>query len=145
MEGGQASQQQSSAAGSGSDMETEGSQQMTGAQEPQEYDTQAMQATVDSLQGRPVENAEGQEIGDVEDVVINGQNGQVGLVISSGGMLGIGSSEILAPVEEITFSDERLVWNTSRSKKELRNSEQYNAEGFNSIASDTGSEGISQR
>jgi sporulation protein YlmC with PRC-barrel domain len=60
---------------------------------------------VDDLIGADVRNAQDEDLGDVEDVVIDPQGGGVQYVIvSTGGFLGIGSEEVAVPWEHLRVS-----------------------------------------
>lgn len=85
---------------------------------------------ISSLTDRRLRTTEGDKIGKVDDVVVNRTNGEVGLVVSSGGVLGIGERQFLAPIEELSLVDDELIWNTTLSKKELRESHNYQPDDF---------------
>lgn len=88
---------------------------------------------VDFLIDKPVVNQAGLPIGEVEEVVVNTAGTQGGLVVSTGDRVGIGGSWVLAPAEEIELVGESLVWNTSSSLEELRYSQQFVPEDFETV------------
>lgn len=89
------------------------------------------QAPIESLQDKTVTNARGEKIGEVKNVVVNRDQGKVGLVVESGGVMGIGAKEILAPVDDVTLSQDNVVWNTEKTEKELKKTERFNkSEGY---------------
>ncbi|WP_230533147.1 PRC-barrel domain-containing protein, partial [Microvirga roseola] len=53
-------------------------------------------------------NARGNELGDVERVVL-GQDGRQYLVIGAGGFLGIGERNVLIPMDQVAMRGDRLV------------------------------------
>jgi sporulation protein YlmC with PRC-barrel domain len=57
----------------------------------------------DDVRGKDVYNAEGQRIGSVDDLYIDGQEREVRfLEVGAGGFLGIGEKHLLIPVEAVT-------------------------------------------
>lgn len=105
----------------------------------------------EALEDSPVVNEEGNKIGSISDVVVNNESGDLGLVVTTGGIMGIGATKIVAPVEEVTVTDDNVVWSTPKSKKELKQSQRYNPEDYNQItgrsqaADEARSEGLTQR
>lgn len=105
----------------------------------------------EALEDSPVVNADGQNIGTIADVVVNNESGDVGLVVTTGGIMGIGATKLVAPVQDITVTDDNVVWSTSKTKKELKQSERYNSDNYDRItgssqaAEDARSEGLTQR
>lgn len=74
-----------------------------GAEQTQAADTVA----IDQLMDKPVVGSDGEELGEVADVIIDPQTGEAQqLVISSGGFLGIGAKEIAVDFQEAQLSPE---------------------------------------
>ncbi|TVP82989.1 MAG: BON domain-containing protein [Puniceicoccaceae bacterium] len=74
---------------------------------------------VSDLTGMSVENAEGDKIGDVEKVYIDLENGRVvGVVLSTGGFLGMGSSSHVLALNEIQYdaANDKLRVNMDRDR-----------------------------
>ncbi|WP_119679096.1 PRC-barrel domain-containing protein [Indioceanicola profundi] len=71
--------------------------------------TASVDATsADNLLGRTVVGSDGEELGEVEDVILNASTGDVEqLVISSGGILGIGGKSIAVDFADATFDQEQ--------------------------------------
>lgn len=109
------------------------------------------QMPIDELKDKSVVNSAGEKIGSVEQVVVNNQSGEAGLVVSSGGMMGIGSSKLLAPVSEVTISGDNITWQTSKDKKALKDSEKFDSQNYQEVSEnyetlgEIGSEGLSAR
>lgn len=95
-------------------------------------------APLSSLQKKTVTNSAGEELGEVRDVVVNRERGEVGLVVSSGGVLGIGSKKILAPADELSLEEDNLVWQTEQSSDELKESAKYRSEGYEEVSNQYG-------
>lgn len=77
---------------------------------------------ITSLEGTQVLNREGQELGTVEDVVLSRQGNNPGIVITVGGILGIGGEDILIPLDQVALNNGRLIWETTMSTSQMRNS-----------------------
>lgn len=94
-------------------------------------------------------NAEGEEIGSIADVVVDNESGDVGLVITTDSVTGVDAGKVVAPVEEVTLTDKEIIWRTTKSKNELRQSDEYDPENYNKVSannpSDAPAQGISQR
>jgi sporulation protein YlmC with PRC-barrel domain len=81
---------------------------------------------VSELQGMKVNDAQGQEIGDIEDVVIDLQSGKVhAAVVEFGGVMGVGGKSYAFPMSEFQpgKNKNQLVLNVDKQKLE-------NTEGF---------------
>ena len=64
----------------------------------------------DDIRGRRVLDPEGEEVGEIEDLLIDHQDRKVRLLqVASGGILGLGATTFLLPVEAITRVSEEAV------------------------------------
>lgn len=73
------------------------------------------------LMGMDVRNAQGEELGEIQDIVFDLQSGRIGyVVLSVGGFLGVGEKYIALPPGALSPSvgDEKLVLNAEKSKIE---------------------------
>ena len=72
----------------------------------------------DDVRGRKVVDREGEEVGDVEGILIDEQERRVRfLEIGSGGFLGIGETKRLVPVDAVTrVEEDRVHIDTTRSQ-----------------------------
>jgi sporulation protein YlmC with PRC-barrel domain len=85
-----------------------------------------MQLSASSLNGTSVVNGSGDELGTIEDLMVDVATGRVNYaVLSFGGILGIGDKYFAVPMEAFSVDtrDERLVLNESKERLE-------NAPGF---------------
>ena len=85
-----------------------------------------MQLSATTLNGTSVRNADGEDLGKVEDLMIDVQSGQVNYaVVSFGGFLGLGDKLFAVPLQAMRVStkDESLVLNEPKERLE-------NAPGF---------------
>ncbi len=86
--------------------------------------------TAEELKGMAVVSLEGEEIGEIENVKLDEQSGEVQFVtISKGGILGMGGEEIAAPLGAFEFGDEQATLTVDQSK--LENVPQQTAEVTN--------------
>jgi sporulation protein YlmC with PRC-barrel domain len=105
------------------------------SQQPEQQQQQVSQASqqqqqdellVSDLKDKKVHDAQGQQIGDIEDVVIDLQAGKVhAAVVEFGGVMGVGGKSYAFPLSEFQpgQTQDQLVLNTDKQKLE-------NTEGF---------------
>src|SRR5918993_929158 len=68
----------------------------------------ARQFSVNQLEDMNVYNARGNQLGEVEDVLI-GPNNQTFLVVAYGGFLGLGERQVVLPLDRFQLQNDRLV------------------------------------
>lgn len=61
---------------------------------------------VSDLEGRDVFTQDGEEIGDVDRVVRHTQDGDIYVIVTDGGFLGIGEDEMAFPLDELQLSED---------------------------------------
>jgi len=79
--------------------------------------------SLDELQGMEVANVRGDDLGEVNDVIIDGSN-RVFLVVGYGGFLGVGEREVVLPLNRFEFSGDQLVIR-GMTDDQLRQQPQY--------------------
>lgn len=82
------------------------------------------QGELHALIGQDVRNASGDDIGEVNDVVM--VDGRPMLVVGVGGFLGIGEKEVTVPYDEATMSSDGL--QVPMTKDQLKTQPEYNAD-----------------
>lgn len=70
---------------------------------------QPWNVTVDDLDDMDVYGADGEEVGDVEEVLINASGEVVGITVEVGGFLGIGEKEVIVPLSDLNYVNGQLV------------------------------------
>jgi hypothetical protein len=76
--------------------------------------------------GVDVKNRSNDSIGEVEDLVLDMQNGEIlAVVISSGGFLGIGESHSAVPVSALSYDDNARTLSTRLTKEQLGKAPQF--------------------
>jgi sporulation protein YlmC with PRC-barrel domain len=94
----------------------------------------------DELIGSKVKNQQGEELGELSDLLVDVQNGQVGYgILEHGGTLGIGSSLTAVPMERFTFqpqgADQHPVVTASISKEELKTAPSFKSSEWPEVTS----------
>ncbi|WP_052480948.1 PRC-barrel domain-containing protein [Gilvimarinus agarilyticus] len=86
--------------------------------------SEAKQLQPDQLDGLDVVNRNGDDIGEVEKVIT--ENGRVTeVVVSVGGLLGIGDKEVLVDADNLQVTGNKVVWNTPMDKDAIDNLPEY--------------------
>ncbi|MGQ9424461.1 PRC-barrel domain-containing protein [Gilvimarinus sp. F26214L] len=88
---------------------------------------------LDELGNKSVVNAQGENLGSVEDIVVS-ESGQAGFVVSVGGVLGLGAEQAFIPVDETALQDDNIVWETPMNLQEISQNARYNADAYTSVA-----------
>lgn len=113
---------------------------------PQETDPQVQQAQtaetdplkslrIDQLEDQQVVSANGEEIGEVDQVVINQDRSEVGVVVSTGGgFFGMGGDRILIPLDDLSLQNNQLVWNSASDPSQVEQAGQYNPREYQQIS-----------
>lgn len=83
-----------------------------------------------SLKGTSVVNSTGQDIGTIEDIVIDSDSGDTSLVIATESLAGTSKVRVFAPLREVTIIGTTAVWDTFKTRRELQQSDRSN-EGLN--------------
>lgn len=74
-----------------------------------------------AMLGKPVRNAEGEEIGEVSDLIIDQEAGVVHPILEVGGFLGMGSVQVLVPLDELDLGqDSSLTLDATRENLKER-------------------------
>lgn len=74
-----------------------------------------------AMLGKPVRNAEGEEIGEVSDLIIDQEAGEVHPILEVGGFLGVGSVQVLVPLDELDLGqDSSLTLDATRENLKER-------------------------
>ncbi len=81
--------------------------------------------TAEEIIGRDVVNKNGEEVGQVETLVIQPDKGDVHAVISVGGFLGIGDRDVAVPLKELDFGTENVTLMSQQTKEDLEALPEY--------------------
>lgn len=81
--------------------------------------------TAEQIIGRDVVNKNGEDVGQVERLVIQPDKGDVHAVISVGGFLGIGDRDVAIPLKEMEFGEENVTLMSQQTKEDLEALPEY--------------------
>ena len=81
--------------------------------------------SAEQLIGAEVLNASGDEIGEVEDLVIGSDNKVETAIVQVGGFLGVGSKNVAVNIEQLRQSTGKKGFTTSMTKEELKTLPEY--------------------
>lgn len=95
--------------------------------------TNLMDKRVKEVEGVAVLNHEGTKIGKVEKVVLHRQDNQIHAIVSVGGFLGIGETELAMPLAEMSWKEGKLVAATSATKEQLKERQAYDETAYQKI------------
>lgn len=79
--------------------------------------------TADQLEGMNIYNAQNEEIGEIEDVVIGDGKAVIGIVASVGGFLGINESYVVLDPTSVAINNDNGTWkaHVDTTKEALQN------------------------
>ena len=113
--------------------------QIEQGQEPQLVIDQAnplYNLRVNDFEDYDVYNLNGEEVGEVEELVVDPQAKKLMAVLEVGGFLGLGEKEILVDFSELQLQNDRLVLNTAASEEELENRPEYEENRYVEVSDD---------
>jgi sporulation protein YlmC with PRC-barrel domain len=97
------------------------------------------------IKGTNVKNMQGQDLGQIEDVLIDPDTGQVRFVILEvGGFLGLGSTRVAVPLSafQITKEGNKPKWVLDADKEKLKNAPKVEGKNYQRLYSKTEAEPI---
>jgi sporulation protein YlmC with PRC-barrel domain len=100
-------------------------------QQPATQPEQAM--SIDQVLGSKVVNANGDEVAEIEDLVVD-QNQTHYAVLSVGGFLGIGDKKVAIPLEDLQLGEDEVYLMTSATEEQLEGMPEYDEEQFQPYA-----------
>jgi sporulation protein YlmC with PRC-barrel domain len=84
--------------------------------------------TASSIIGDSVESPKGEDLGKIDDLMINLHTGQVEYaVVQSGGLLGVGKKLFAIPFQELQINEDRELFVINRDKDYVKNSPGFDA------------------
>jgi putative membrane protein len=123
-------QQVTAAAGQGEQPDATAQQQSTeqqAATQPEE------QVNVEEVLGSQVVNTNGEEVAEIEDLVMD-QNQDLYAVLSVGGFLGIGEKRVAVPLEDLQLSEDQVYLMTAATEEQLEQMPEYDEQQFQPYA-----------
>lgn len=95
--------------------------------------TTVQEVPIADIEDRQVVNLQGEQIGEVEDVVVSQDGTKTGLVVSVGGFWNIGDKEIYVDLDDVAIRADQVIWETMASEEELENLPEYNEKDYVSM------------
>jgi hypothetical protein len=92
--------------------------------------------SLDDIEGETAYNNADDDIGRIKDVVMEEASGRLFVVVSAGGFLGIGNTEIVFPYEAVSMRDNRVHIATNISKDQLEERDDYDQSRFVAVPED---------
>lgn len=83
------------------------------------------QMSADELIGRDVVNANGEQVGDIEDIVMDAQGEAMYAVVSVGGFLGMGEKEVALPFDQLRLGADDAILMSEQSEEQLEQMPAY--------------------
>lgn len=95
--------------------------------------TELMGKTVRQVEGQGVHNAQGEQIGSISEIARNRQDRSVAAVISVGGFLGMGATQVAVPLSELRLEGDRVVIATAITEDELKSQPAFEAGQYETL------------
>lgn len=84
---------------------------------------------IDEIEGTAVRDANGESVGEIDEVVRGKTDGVLYFVTDVGGFLGLGEREVAIPASQFTRADDHLILNNA-TKAELESREQFSEDRY---------------
>jgi putative membrane protein len=127
----QTQEQVTAAAGEGEQPDAAVQQQESTQQQAATQPEQGV--SIDEMLGSSVVNADGEEVGQIEDLVMD-QNQSTYAVLSVGGFLGIGEKRVAVPLEDLRLGEDEAHLMTSATQEQLEQMPEYDEGQFQPYA-----------
>jgi putative membrane protein len=89
--------------------------------------------SIENLLGANVVNAKGDDVAEIEDVVLD-QSGKYYAVLSVGGFLGIGEKKVAVPLDELQLGKDKAYLMTAETEDQLKQMPEYDKEQYQPYA-----------
>ncbi len=86
----------------------------------------------EQLIGQNIYGSAGEEVGEIEDIVINRNARATAALVDVGGFLGIGGRRIAVPMEQLNMQGDRIVA-TGMTREQVRQMPEYQTNGWESV------------
>ena len=88
-----------------------------------------------SFEGEPVVNLQGETLGEIEDIMLDVRSGRIAyIVLSVGGLLGIGEKYFAIPWHALTLDTDRKCFVLDADKERLKNAPGFDKERWPDVA-----------
>lgn len=96
-------------------------------------DTRVYQVRIDDLEGEDVISSAGDDIGEIETILLDPSTNAPVVIVSMGGVLGIGAKEVAFPYDDFTISDDDVVLNTDLSEDQIDDMDAYDEADYEDL------------
>ncbi|MBA2780272.1 PRC-barrel domain-containing protein [Billgrantia kenyensis] len=92
---------------------------------------------VSEIEGMTVVNQQDEEIGDVQEVVRHDDSGDLYVVVTVGGLWGMGGDDVVLPLSEMILEDDQLVFQQPWDEDELEEqAQEYDEDSYSEVDDD---------
>lgn len=91
------------------------------------------QIRVSELEGEDVYNTAGEELGEIEEILLDPNANSPVVIISIGGLFGIGDRDLAFPYDDLSLTGDTIVLNTDMSEDDLENMEEYDETAYEEL------------
>lgn len=88
---------------------------------------------VDDLEGEGVINTTGEEVGEIEAILLDPVENAPVVIISVGGVFGIGDRELAFPYDDLTIAGDEIILNTTMSEDELKEMPEFDEDAYEAL------------
>ncbi|MBJ3776815.1 PRC-barrel domain-containing protein [Acuticoccus mangrovi] len=103
---------------------------------PVEASSVAMGVPFDELEGEVAYNDAGEKVGKITDIVMKQSSGELFLVVSAGGFLGIGDTDVVFPYESASISDDHVMIDTDLTAETVEDRTDYDESAYVEVPED---------
>lgn len=96
-------------------------------------ETMQYRIRVTDLEGEDVVNSAGEEIGEIEAILLDPNANAPVVILSIGGLFGIGDREVAFPYDDFSVSGDTVVLNTDMTQDELENMGEYDENAYEQL------------
>jgi sporulation protein YlmC with PRC-barrel domain len=89
--------------------------------------------SLEAALGSPVVNTNGDQVGKIEDVVLD-QTGKYFAVVSVGGFLGLGDKDVAVPLDELQLGEDETYVMTAATEDQLKQMPEYDENQYQPFA-----------
>ncbi len=93
-----------------------------------------MQMQVSELKNKPLISADGNNLGEISDIVQKKDDQSLHAVVAVGGILGVGQNRVTLPVEDLHARGDEIVTSDKLTQEELDQRTAYNADDYDSVS-----------
>ncbi len=105
------------------------------------YTATELRGRADELIGKDVVNRNGNQVGDLENIVVDRQTNQPYAVVEVGGVLGIGAKNVVIPFDQLQVGEDKITLMSQKSEDDLKTMPAYDKNRYSPLRQAEGSAG----